>query len=72
MCHILVGTQKDRRDKGAGTEFVTSASGKMEAERLKVTKYLECSALTQEVIRDRILSLSLYTLLTHALLIIIK
>ena len=46
----LVGTQKDRRDqKPNDPKAVSKEYGAAEAKKLGASKFLECSALTQEV-----------------------
>mmetsp|Transcript_8841 Transcript_8841/g.7900 ORF Transcript_8841/g.7900 Transcript_8841/m.7900 type:complete len:185 (+) Transcript_8841:116-670(+) len=48
---ILVGTKQDTRNKGKG-DFVSAAQGEALKEELKAFKYLECSALTQDGLKQ--------------------
>ena len=48
---ILVGTQSDRRDKN-GAGLVRDAEAQRMAKDLGAIKYIECSALSREGLRD--------------------
>lgn len=49
---ILVGTKLDMRGEGKPGDFVTKAMGEALREDLKAYKYLECSARTQEGLKQ--------------------
>lgn len=49
---FLVGTKKDKRYDNPGAESVSEAEGQKQADTLGITKYLECSALTQEGLNE--------------------
>lgn len=49
---ILVGTKVDTRTEGKSGEFVTKAMGDALKEELKAYKYLECSARTQDGLKQ--------------------
>mmetsp|Transcript_18304 Transcript_18304/g.50204 ORF Transcript_18304/g.50204 Transcript_18304/m.50204 type:complete len:186 (-) Transcript_18304:141-698(-) len=49
---ILVGTKLDMRTEGKSGDFVTKAMGDALKEELKAYKYLECSARTQEGLKQ--------------------
>lgn len=49
---ILVGTKLDVRGEGKAGDFVTKQMGEQLREELKAYKYLECSARTQEGLKQ--------------------
>jgi Ras-related C3 botulinum toxin substrate 1 len=49
---ILVGTKLDMRGEGKSGDFITKAQGEQLKEEIKAYKYLECSARTQEGLKQ--------------------
>uniref|UniRef100_A0A1W7RAX1 Ras-related C3 botulinum toxin substrate 1 n=1 Tax=Hadrurus spadix TaxID=141984 RepID=A0A1W7RAX1_9SCOR len=50
--YILVGTKIDLRQDGDSSAFVSKAMGRKMASKVKATKYVECSAKSQENVRE--------------------